>query len=132
MKSPIVFRATFEQPKHSAMVVRAGIQVEVYQAKLGEWRARRPNTKILFSDVTPQSTADQLMRQIELLGFERRISDWTAYDNSDHQPSLLAQTDWYTDQYGTPRLTDEYRQRLTRKPCAADTGTAAPSLFKTK
>ena len=52
MKSRIVLRAEFQQPKESTMKLSAAVAVEIYHAKIGppaEWRARRPGTTVISS-----------------------------------------------------------------------------------
>ena len=74
--------------------------VEVYHARVAspqEWKARRPGTRIDFPHIAAQSTASTLQRQIELLHFEKRLTDWEAFDRTQEPPRLLKREDWHTE-----------------------------------
>jgi len=114
MKSPVVFRANFEQPKNVTMRLPGAVTVEVFHAKVGppaEWRARRPGTKNEFP-YTAQSVASTLKEQIEILYFERRVSDWLAYDTRFDPPRILNDSDWRQDQEGKICLSASYLEVL--------------------
>jgi hypothetical protein len=73
MKSPIVFRCDFRQPKGPVMnplgiKMNVPIPVEIYHARSAppqEWRVRRPGTKVLFK-IAPQQSPGILQSQIEM------------------------------------------------------------------
>ena len=121
MKSPIIFRASFQQPKESTFKVPGSIVVEVYHARVAspqEWKARRPGTRIDFPHIAAQSTASTLQRQIELLHFEKRLTDWEAFDRTQEPPRLLKREDWHTDPQGNTTLTVEYQDKLKAEETA--------------
>ena len=125
MKSPVIFRALFRHPSGSlnpaGFKMNIDIEVEVYCAKSGppaEWCARRPGTKILF-DVTPQSTAETLKRQLDGIHFEHRVGPWLAYDATfASKPELLQDDEWATDPKGHVYITEIRRQRVSEKAIA--------------
>jgi hypothetical protein len=128
MRSPIVFRASFQQPKNSVMRLSAEIAVEVYHERIGPpaaWRARVPGKRILFKDIAEQGVPGILMRQIAAVHFERQVKEWQAYDRSQDPPRLLDKTDWYEDRLGQVYLSDGYREKLERERLArAEAGVA--------
>ena len=100
MKSRIVLRAEFQQPKESTMKLSAPVAVEIYHAKIGppaEWRARRPGTTVDFKRITAQSTPQTLMHQIADVHFEKQLSEWKAFDILMEPPRLLAPDEWTFD-----------------------------------
>ena len=110
MKSPIVFRAVFRQPKGglnpSGLKMSAPIEVELYHSKIDppEWRARSLPSRIDFRQICGQREFTTLEQQIELHFFVEKLSPWEAYDvrtgcglNSD---------EWAIDQQGKPHLTE--------------------------
>jgi hypothetical protein len=118
MKSPVVFRAEFRQSRNVSIKLSAAITVEVYRAKIGppgEWRARRPGTRIDFPAITPQSTAATLMRQIAHVHFQTQVSGWLAYDIQQDPPRLLLSEDFATDKDGRVYLTKSYREKLQQE-----------------
>lgn len=118
MKSPIVFRAEFQQPK-GAIKLASRIAVEVYQSRVspGEWKARRPGTRIDFANITPQSTPLTIMRQIPLLNFETQLTEWEAFDSLQNGRLLLFD-DWQYDPKGLPYLTESYKEKLKQEETA--------------
>ncbi len=122
MKSPIVFRAEFQQPK-GAIKLASRIAVEVYQSRVGdkvspgEWKARRPGTRIEFANITPQSTPLTIMRQIPLLNFETQLTEWEAFDSLQNGRLLLFD-DWQYDPKGLPYLTESYKEKLKQEETA--------------
>jgi hypothetical protein len=118
MKSPVVFRAEFIQPigalNPGRIKMSAPVEVEVFHAKVSPatWAARRPGKRVLFDKITPQSTAAQLMKQIELLYFERKFCDWRPFDSNQEPPRLLKEGEWGTDSKGGVFLTEYYREIL--------------------
>ena len=115
MKSPVIFRATFQQPRESTFKLSAPIGVEVYHNRVQppqEWKARSPGTRIDFKQISAQATANTLMRQIELLHFETKLTDWEAFDRTQEPPRKLSKEDWHTDTKGNTVLTLEYEDKL--------------------
>jgi hypothetical protein len=113
MKSPVVFRAQFMQPR-GTWPLPTPVSVEIFHAKVGppaQWRARRPGTKIEFP-FTAQSTASTLEEQIENLYFEKRVSEWVAFDTSFDPPRRLNPSDWRQDPQGKIVFTDSYLEVL--------------------
>jgi hypothetical protein len=127
MKSPIVFRADFQQPRESAMRIPAVIGVEVYQSLVGraggpgEWKARRPGTRIDFPRITPQSRPETLMRQIPLVNFETQLTGyWQAFDSRQSPPRPIEKgRDWRFDKDGKPQFTQEYEESVARRTAGA-------------
>jgi hypothetical protein len=118
MKSPIVFRASFEGLKSTTFRLPGLIEVEIFHAKIDspQWRARRPGTRIEFN-FTPQSTAETLRNQVELLYFDRRVTDWEAYDSLPPERKL-GPSDWATDKDGKVYLTQSYIEKLQAEETA--------------
>lgn len=114
MKSPIVFRASFEQPIGSWKMPGA-IWVEIFHFKVGppaEWRARRPGTNVLFANITPQNTPRELRNQIAGVFFEKQLTDWVAFDTTiPGRPEELRHDEWMTDSQGKVHITELRRQR---------------------
>lgn len=121
MKSPIVFRASFRQPKGvvnpTGIKLTAIVEVEIYQSRVGnsragsalaEWRARRPGTTNDFK-ITPQSDYRTLQTQISGMCFEEQLSAWQACDSSDGFKVLRSDC-WYLDSTGRPCLTESYKE----------------------
>ena len=124
MKSPIVFRAYFQQPTEFKMRIPAAIHVEIYQSKsgasreAGEWKARAPKTRVKFARITAQSTPATIMRQIPLVNFERQLTPWEAWDSSQEPNRKLSDSDWSTDKDGKVFLTEDYFERLKAEDAA--------------
>jgi hypothetical protein len=115
MRSPVIFRATFQQPRESTFKLSAPIGVEVYHNRVQppqEWKARSPGTRIDFKQIAAQATASTLMRQIELLHFETKLTDWEAFDRTQDPPRKLSKEDWHTDTKGNTVLTLEYQEKV--------------------
>jgi hypothetical protein len=115
MKSPIVFRAEFQQPKNSPMRIAARIGVELYHVAIGppaEWRARVPGAKIAFKDIAGQGSPATLKRQISDIHFEKQLTEWQAFDSRQEPPRLLEKYDWYEDKDGKVFLTNSYLDKL--------------------
>ena len=118
MKNPIVFRATFQQPKDAKMKIAAPIPLEVYHAKVGppaEWRARVPQTRVEFARITPQSTPHTLMKQIEAVHFEKQLFPWEAFDSRQSPVRLLQAEDYAIDKNGLPAFTSRYLEKLEQE-----------------
>jgi hypothetical protein len=119
MKSTIVFRAEFQQPRRTTFQLKASVPVEVYHSKVGppaQWSARTPDGKVEFTTITPQSTPRTLMGQIETVHFERQITPWRALDISKSPPRLLESEDWMTDPKGAVFTTERYKEKLEAEP----------------
>lgn len=124
MKSPIVFRASFQGPmgplNPSGWKVPGPIWVEVFHYKVGggknpaQWAARRPGTDSLF-EITPQNTAAILKTQIAGLYFEERLTLWVAYDLSSGKPVELLDDEWSTDSQGKIFISEIRKRRLSEK-----------------
>lgn len=118
MKSPIIFRAEFHQPKGALNPLGAkmpgNIAIELYQAKAGtpaEWRARRPNTRSEFA-ITPQSQVITLQNQMVPMFFKEQVSEWTAFDSRWSPPRALVKgEDYRIDSEGRPVFTREYEEK---------------------
>lgn len=100
MKSPIVFRAHFRQPKGPLnpmhLPMPGTIEVEIYQARSKppqEWKARKPGSKLDFK-IIAQGTPQVLMSMLELHHFEERMSEWEAYDTTWTPAKLLQRSEW--------------------------------------
>lgn len=121
MTSPIVFRASFEQPKgplnRIGAVVKGPILVEVFHLKIGppaRWAARNPSTKEVFRDITPQSQPAMMKQQIEEFYFERRLTPWEVFDTTDRSVPggvLLQADEWQTDRQGKVFISEVKRRR---------------------
>jgi hypothetical protein len=124
MKSPIVFRATFQGPKWTAIKFPGPIEVEVYQSRVGsrnesgEWRARRPATRIEFDSISPQTRAETIMSQIPAVNFAKQLTEWQAFDPLQNYRQL-AKEDWGTDPQGRVYLTPAYQEKLQNEKAAA-------------
>ena len=117
MKSPIVFRGWFQQPKHIAMKFTAEIGVELYHARVGPpaaWGARAIGSRVGFSYIGEQSTPFVLRSQTELK-FETQVRGWQVLDSSQSPPRVLERNDWYEDAKGSVFLSDSYREKLERE-----------------
>lgn len=115
MKSPIVFRATFQQPKETRMKMPGVYRVEVYRAKIGPpaaWRARSVDTGVEFNRITAQSTPQTLMKQIEAVHFETQVSLWEAFDIRQSPARMLEAEDYTIDKAGLPILSARYLEKL--------------------
>lgn len=127
-KSPVVFRASFEGPRGSlnpaGFRVPGKIVVELYHNAIGppaEWRARRPGTRQQFP-VTPQSHVATLQGQLEGIYFERRVSEWEAWDTSNGPltensvyelgAERLQADEWKMDKDGKVFLTEARMERV--------------------
>jgi hypothetical protein len=117
VKNPIVFRATFQQPKDVPIKLAAHIDIEVYHSKIGPpaaWNARVPGTRIDFKKITPQGTPHILMKQIDL-GFQKQISPWEAFDSRQSPVRLLEAEDYAIDTNGLPAFTPHYLEKLEQE-----------------
>lgn len=114
MKSPIVFRASFQQPigpMNPCHIKMAGvIEVEIFAKAVNEWRARRPGTRIEFEKISAQTIPSTLQRQMDF-HFERQITPWEAFDTV----GKLASDEWSTDVQGKVFVTELRRTRLAEK-----------------
>jgi hypothetical protein len=118
MKSPIVFRCDFRQPKGPVMnplgiKMNVPIPVEIYHARSAppqEWRVRRPGTKVLFK-IAPQQSPGILQSQIEMHCFEVRVGNWKAFDTRCDPPREVLADEWRFDQLGAPHFTELYEAR---------------------
>jgi len=127
MKSPVIFRASFHQPKRgplnpSGMKLPGTVEVEVYNTKVGpppEWKVRRPGTRNEFP-VTPQSRASTMQGQVALQ-FVSQVGEWQAFDASCTPPAALLADEWATDSNGKVYITEIRRERV--KAQAAKSGT---------
>jgi hypothetical protein len=122
MRSPVIFRATFQQPRESTFKLSAPIGVEVYHNRVQppqEWKARSPGTRIDFKQISAQATANTLMRQIELLHFETKLTDWEAFDRTQDPSRKLSKEDWHTDTKGNTVLTLEYQEKVKAEAARA-------------
>jgi len=135
MKSPVIFRAIFQQPRESTFKLSAPIGVEVYHNRVQppqEWKARSPGTRIDFKQISAQATASTLMRQIELLHFETKLADWEAFDRTQEPPRKLSKEDWHTDTKGNTVLTLKYQEEVKAEAAKSyrevDSGTEGESL----
>lgn len=118
MKSPVIFRASFRDPQWAAIKVPCPIEVEIYRHSVGppgEWRARRPGTRIEFTQITPQSRASTLMRQIEKVHFSLQLTPWAAFDKSCEPPELLKSDEWGEDTKGVVYLKEIPRERVKER-----------------
>jgi hypothetical protein len=118
MKSPIVFRATFQQPTEIRMKMPGVYRVEVYHAKIGPpgvWRARSVETRVDFHNITPQSTPHTLMKQIEVVHFQKQLSPWEAFDSRQSPVRLLQAEDYAIDKNGLPAFTPRYLEKLEQE-----------------
>jgi hypothetical protein len=122
VKSPIVFRASFEQPI-GMWKIPGPIWVEIFHAKIGppaEWKARRPGTSLVFEKITPQATPRELRNQIAGVFFEKQLTDWQAFDiTTPGKPELLQSDEWATDSQGKVHITELRRQRKSEALIAA-------------
>ncbi len=128
MKSPIVFRASFEQPKGplnpSGWKIPGPVYLEIYQAKVSppQWRTRGLVGRSDFARITPQSSPATLKAQILGVFFERQLSDWAAFDGSMSPARPLASSDWATDASGKVYVTESYRKlRLEQRDTEMNT-----------
>jgi hypothetical protein len=141
VKSPIVLRADFRQPKGALNpldVKMAGtIPVELYQARSTspqEWRAHRPGTKTDFR-IGSQQSAKVLQSQIELHFFEERLTEWIAFDTTWNPPVQLERSEWtYTMEDGL-KLTEHgaelHKERLSKLPGPVAVASEKVIPFKT-
>ena len=118
-KSPIVFRASFEQPKGalnpSGWRMPGPQWVEVYQDRvspLERWCAREPRTRIRFFQIAEQASAAILKAQIGVVFFERQLSPWVAVDTMQIPARELTESDWASDPDGKVYLTESYSDKL--------------------
>lgn len=115
MKSGITFRATFEQPigpRNPAKIKLPGtIEVEIFESKAGEWKARRPGTRNEFAEISAQSSPATVQRQLVGIHFERQLTDWEAFDRN----GKLQDDEWSTDGQGRVFVTELRRTRLSEK-----------------
>lgn len=117
MKSPIRFRATFEQPRGvlnpSKWRLPGPIEVEIWQKMAGPpavWEARRPDNKAKMS-ITPQSTHATIQGQM-LMYFDAQLSPWEAFDRQ----GKLESDEWQIDaKSGQPVVNELRRSRLAEK-----------------
>lgn len=119
MKTTVIFRATFEQPlgalNRGGYTMKAPVEVELYQAKASEWRARRPGTRYDFEHITPQSQLKTMMNQIAGVFFKKQLTEWEAFDSATRPPTSLLADEWHCDKEGKVYLTEAYRERKKAK-----------------
>lgn len=120
MKCPVIFRANFEQPTASTMRLPGPVAVEIYQSRIGnpppaEWKARRPGTRIDFPNITPQSTAATLQKQIADVHFKRQLTPWEAFDSRQLPIRPITSEDWLADKDGKVFLTESYLEKLKQE-----------------
>lgn len=118
MKSPIVFRASFQQPigplNKLGVILTVPIWVEIFHSKIrspAEWKARRPGTPHIFEEITGHTTPREARNQVGVF-FEKRLTDWVAYDATiPEKPEELQSDEWATDSQGKVHITELRRQR---------------------
>jgi hypothetical protein len=118
MKSPVVFRASFEQPigplNPSRIVMSGPIWLEVYHLRINpsQWAARGVVTRRIFEKITSQPNPAFLQAQIKGLFFERQLSGWEAFDINHVPARKLEPADWSTDSNGVVHLTESYLDKV--------------------
>jgi hypothetical protein len=120
MKSPVIFRAVFEQPKGalnpSGWKLTGPVRVEIFQFKVSpaQWKARAGAH--VFEKISAQSTHTTLMNQIKGLYFEKQLEPWKAFDATiPERPEELQEDEWAVDPKGRVYLTELRRTRLSEK-----------------
>lgn len=121
MKSPIVFRASFQQPLGALNPIGAKflapIWVEIFHWKIGPpagWKARRPGTEHVFEEITPQSTPTALRNQIAGVYFEKQLTPWVAFDATiADRPEELRADEWGMDNQGKVFLVGDRKKTAT-------------------
>lgn len=115
MKSGIVFRTEFEQPigpRNPANIrVPGAIPLEIFEGKVGEWRARRPGTRDEMEWIASQPSAETAKRQLVGIHFARQLTEWEVFDRD----GKLQNDEWSTDGQGRVFVTELRRTRLVNK-----------------